>query len=38
MAKIHHFIQQFVYNDKIVSNTLLLQFLEVFREDLYNLV
>lgn len=38
VTKVHHFIQQFVYNDEVISDTLLLQFLEVFREDLHDLV
>lgn len=38
VSKIHHLIEQFVDNDKVVANTLLLQDLEVFREYLHDLV
>lgn len=38
VSEVHHFIQQFVYNNEVVPDTLLLQFLEVLREDLHNLV
>lgn len=38
VAKIHHLVQQFVDNDKIIPDTFLLQHLEVFREHLHDLV
>lgn len=38
VSKIHHLVEQFVNDDKVVSNTLLFQHLEVFGEYLHNLV
>lgn len=38
ISKIHHLIQQLVNDDKVVPDTLLLQYLEVFGEHLHNLV
>lgn len=38
VPKVHHLIQQFVNDDKIVPYTLFLQLLEVFRENLHNLM
>lgn len=38
VPEVHHLIKQFVDNDEVVANTLLLQHLEVFREDLHDLV
>jgi hypothetical protein len=38
VAKIHHLVQQFVYDDEIVSNTLLLKLFEILSKDLDNLV
>lgn len=38
VPEVHHLIKQFVDDDKVVANTLLLQHLEVFREDLHDLV
>lgn len=30
ITKVHQFIHQLIYDNKVVSNALLLQFLEVF--------
>lgn len=38
VSEIHHLVEQFVDNDEVVANTLLLQHLEVLREDLHDLV
>jgi hypothetical protein len=38
VAKIHHLVQQFVYDDEIVSYTFLLKLFEIFSEDLDNFV
>ena len=38
IAKIHHLVKQFVDDNKVVSNTLLFQFLKVICEDLHDLV
>jgi len=38
VAKVHHLVQQFVYDDKIVSYTFLLELFEIFGEHLDNLV
>ena len=38
VSKVHHFVQQFIDDDEVVSDTLLLQHLEVFGEDLDDLV
>lgn len=38
IPKVHHFIEQFIDNDKIVPDTLLFQDLEVFGENLDDLV
>lgn len=38
VSKVHHLIQQFVNDDKVIANTLLLEDLEVFGEDLHKLV
>lgn len=38
VAKIHHLVQQFVNDDKIVSYTLLFKLFEIFSEDLDDLV
>jgi hypothetical protein len=38
IAKIHHLVQQFVYDDEIVSYTFLLKLFEIFSEDLDNFV
>lgn len=38
IAKIHHFVQQFVDNDKVIPDTFLLQDLEIFGEHLHDLV
>ena len=38
VSKVHHLIQQFVNDDKVIPNTLLLEDLEVFGEDLHKLV
>lgn len=34
IAKVHQFIHQLIYDDKVISNTLLLQFFEVLGENL----
>lgn len=34
VTKVHEFIQQLVDYDKVISDTLLLQLLKVFRENL----
>lgn len=34
VSKVHEFIQQLVDYDKVISDTLLLQLLKVFRENL----
>jgi hypothetical protein len=38
IAKVHHLVQQFVDDDKVVAYTLLFQLLEVLCEDLDNFV
>jgi hypothetical protein len=38
VAEIHHLIEQFVDNDEVVTDTLLLQHLEIFCEYFHNLV
>lgn len=38
VAKIHHLVQQFVDNDKIIPDTFLLQHLEVFRKHFHDFV
>lgn len=38
VSKVHHLVQQFVNDDKVIPNTLLLEDLEVFGEDLHELV
>lgn len=38
VSKVHHLVQQFVDDDKVITNTLLLEDLEVFGEDLHELV
>lgn len=38
VSKVHHLVQQFVNDDKVIPNTLLLEDLEVFGEDLHKLV
>jgi hypothetical protein len=38
IAKVHHLVQQLVDDDKIVADRLFFQFLEIFGEDLDNLV
>lgn len=38
VSKVHHLIQEFVNDDKVIPNTLLLEDLEVFGEDLHELV
>lgn len=38
ISKVHHFVQQFVNDDKIIPDTLLLEDLEIFGEDLHELV
>lgn len=38
VSKVHHLIQQFIDDDKVVPDTLLLQHLEVFGKHLHNLV
>ena len=38
VSKIHHFVQQFVDDDKVVADALLLEFLKVLGEDLDDLV
>lgn len=38
IAKVHHFVEQFVDDDKVVADGLLLECLEVLGEDLDNLV
>ena len=34
IAKVHHLVQQFVDDDKVVADALLLKFLEIFLENL----
>lgn len=34
IPEIHHLVQQFINDDKVVPNGFLLEFFEVFREDL----
>lgn len=38
VAKVHHLIEQFIDDDKVIADTLLLQYFEVFREYLHDLV
>lgn len=38
VAKIHHLIEQLVDDNEIVPDRFLLELLEVFGEDLHNLV
>ena len=38
IPEIHHFIQQFIYDDKIVSDAFFLQFFEILGEDLHDAV
>ena len=38
VPEVHHFVEQFVDDDEVIPDTLLLQDLEVFREDLDDLV
>lgn len=38
VSKVHHLVQQFVDDDEVIPDTLLLQHLEVFGEDLHDLV
>lgn len=38
MPEIHHFVQEFVDDDKVVADAFFFQFLEVFGKDLDNLV
>lgn len=38
IAKVHHFVEQLVYDDKVVPNALFFQLLEVFCENLYDFV
>ena len=33
-SKVHHLIHELVYDDKVIPDTLLLQLLEVFNQDL----
>jgi hypothetical protein len=34
VAKVHHLVHELVYDDKVVSDALFLELLEVFDEDL----
>lgn len=34
VSEIHHLVQQFINDDKIISNRFLLQLFEIFSEDL----
>lgn len=34
VAKVHHFVQQLVYDNEVVPDRLFLHFLEVFSQDL----
>lgn len=38
VAKVHHFVEQFVNDYKVVTDRLFFEFLEVFGEDFHNLV
>jgi hypothetical protein len=38
VAKVHHLIQQLIYNDEVVADGFFLKRLEVFGEDLDDLV
>lgn len=38
VSEVHHLIEQFIDDNKVVANTLFLQDFEVFREDLHNFV
>lgn len=38
ISKVHHLVQQFIDNNEVVADTLLLQNLEVFGENLHKLV
>jgi hypothetical protein len=34
IAKVHHFVHEFVYDDEIIADGLFLEFLEVLDQDL----
>lgn len=38
VAKIHHLVQQFIDNDKVIPDTFFFQHLKVFRKHLHDLV
>jgi hypothetical protein len=38
VTEVHHLIEQFIDNDKVVANTFLLQDLEILREHLHDFV
>ena len=38
VTKIHHLVQQFIYDDEVVSYTFLLELFEILGEDLNDLV
>jgi hypothetical protein len=38
VAKIHHFIEEFIDNNEVVPYRFLFELFEIFGEDFYNLV
>jgi hypothetical protein len=38
VAEVHHFVEELVYDDKVVTDALFFEFLEVLGEDLYDFV
>jgi hypothetical protein len=38
VAKVHHLIQQFIYDNEVVSYTFFLEFFEILGEDLDDLM
>ena len=38
ITKIHHFVEELIYDHKIISNTFLLELLEILCEDLDDFV